>query len=114
MARPTRPPAPVMMIAVIPSVARNRCGWVARYARDDTSAHLLHVALVVEPDPRHDRQRQRAVGQQVIVELAEAKRGAFRVAVAAEEAHDLPLARHVPDLLRRVGRRAGRLPLGGL
>src|SRR5437867_13316189 len=40
------------------------------------------------------------------MKLTKAEARAFRIAVLAEQAHDLPLPRHIADLLRRIGSRS--------
>src|SRR5438552_12261972 len=68
------------------------------------SGCLLQVRRVIEHDPDDHRKRQRAVRDQLVVELAEPERGAFAVAIAAEDSLDLPFAGDVADLLGRTRR----------
>src|SRR6266513_4603994 len=67
---------------------------------------LLQIRRIVKQYPLSNRDRQRSVRDQVVVKLSEAEARAFRIAVAAEELHDLPFADHVADLLRWIGGRA--------
>src|SRR5437762_11472551 len=61
----------------------------------------FQIGGIVEQDPLLDRERQRSVGDEIVVELPEPEARSFGVAIAAEKSHDLPLADHVADLLRR-------------
>src|SRR5581483_1138260 len=65
----------------------------------------LQVRRIVEQDPFEHRNRQRTVGDQIVVELTEAELRSFDIAIAAEQPHDLPLSCHVADLLRWIGGR---------
>src|SRR5205085_3598157 len=67
-----------------------------------------------DQNPFDNREREAAVLDQVIVELAEAKIWTGFVAITPEQIHDLPFAHDVTDLLRRTRSRAGRFAFGRL
>src|SRR6185295_1981816 len=69
---------------------------------------------IIEHEPLDNRQRQASVADQLIVKRTQAKSGSLPVAIAPQQAHDLPLPHHVPDLLRRLRRGSGCLAFRGL
>src|SRR5581483_1231635 len=74
---------------------------------------LIQSGTIIEQDPFHHRKRQASALQQVVMKLAEPEFVCHAVLVAAQQAHDLPLANHVGNLLRRLAGGAGSLALRG-
>src|ERR1700750_1739007 len=81
-------------------------------APSDSTARLLKGRVVVDNQPLDDGQRQAAVAEQLIVESAQAVARALLIAVAAEQAHDLPLAVQIRDLLSGFRGRTGGFACG--
>src|SRR5207244_11281192 len=78
-------------------------GWL-RYAGTASGLFrcLLHRGRVVEQNPFDHRDRQTAVLDTDIVELAEPEIVAVSILVAAEQIHNLPFAGDVADFLSRA------------
>src|SRR6266404_494417 len=74
---------------------------------------LINRRSIIQQNPLDNRQRQAAILDQVVVKLAEAEVLARSVAILSQQSHNLPLAGHVINLLRRTGGRAGRFTFGG-
>ena len=64
--------------------------------------HFFDRCRIVQENPFDDRQRQTAIFDQVVVELAKPEIIALAIFVTAEQVHDLPFADDVADLLGRT------------
>src|SRR5262245_18830464 len=86
--------------------ARSTAAGTARSA--SVFEDLIERGGVIQQDPLDNRNRETAILDQIVVELAKAKVRAHFVVIFAEQIHDLPFAGHIPNLLRRLSGSAGR------